>query len=97
MMVIRYEGEMKNDEKHGVATYRWPDSSMAVVKYAYGEPVGEGARWSADRRRTYRLEAGKKVERIPLEKAERIAARIAPVPRRDSTGPAACHAARIER
>lgn len=87
MMVIRYEGEMKNDEKHGVATYRWPDSSMAVVKYAYGEPVGEGARWSADRRRTYRLEAGKKVERIPLEKAERIAARLGlPAPPRTPRG-----------
>ena len=64
---------MKDDEKDGMATYRWAEGAVAVVQYRGGEPIGEGARWSADRRRAYRLEAGRKVERISLEKAAKIA------------------------
>ena len=64
---------MKDDEKHGNATYKWAEGAVAVVQYRAGEPIGEGARWSADRRRAYRLQAGRKVERISLEKAAKIA------------------------
>lgn len=42
-------------------------------RYFAGADVGEGARWSADRKRAYRLRGGKVEEEISLEEAARIA------------------------
>ena len=72
-----FEGMMLDDEKEGPAIYRWPDGgAIAAIRYVKGEPAGEGARISADRKRAYRLESGKKQERIPLEDAYEIATRL---------------------
>ena len=46
-----FDGVMRADEKHGIATYRWAgDGAVGVIQYRGGAPVGEGVRWSADRR-----------------------------------------------
>ena len=72
-----FDGFMKQDEKHGVASYRWAgDGALGIIRYVRGEPVGEGVRWSADRRRAYRLEAGKKVEKVSLDEAANIRDRL---------------------
>ena len=52
-------------------------------RFSAGADVGEGARWSADRRTAWRLREGEQVESIPLdlEEAARIAKEIGlPVP-----------------
>ena len=46
---------------------------MQAGRYFAGTDVGEGARWSADRKRAYRLRGGKVEEEITLEEAARIA------------------------
>ena len=69
-----YEGEYKAGKKEGRGTYTFANGEADTVRFAADAPVGEGARWSADRQSAWRLRDGKKVESISLEEAARIAA-----------------------
>jgi len=57
----------------GRGIYRLADGTAEAGRYFAGTDVGEGARWTADRKRAYRLRGGKVEEEITLEEAARIA------------------------
>mmetsp|Transcript_43479 Transcript_43479/g.87016 ORF Transcript_43479/g.87016 Transcript_43479/m.87016 type:complete len:101 (-) Transcript_43479:509-811(-) len=68
-----YEGEYKQGKMEGRGIYRLADGTAEAGRYFAGADVGEGARWSADRKRAYRLRGGRVEEEITLEEAARIA------------------------
>ena len=54
---------------------------MEVGQYNMGKDIGEGARWSSDRRTAWRLKDGNKGGKISLAEAVQIARRLGlPVP-----------------
>ena len=57
----------------GRGIYRLADGTAEAGRYFAGADVGEGARWSADRKTAYRLRGGRVEEEISLEEAARIA------------------------
>ena len=59
--------------KDGMATFRWADGDIDAARYTMNSRVGDGARWSADRKKAWRLVAGEPVEEISLERAAKIA------------------------
>mmetsp|Transcript_23067 Transcript_23067/g.47424 ORF Transcript_23067/g.47424 Transcript_23067/m.47424 type:complete len:320 (+) Transcript_23067:54-1013(+) len=68
-----YEGNWNNGFKDGAGTYRWRDGELDISRYSSDYRVGEGVRWSEDRRRAFRLIRGNVQEEISLREAERIA------------------------
>jgi len=60
----------------------FPDGRQQVLTYQGNDPIGEGARWSADGRKAWRLVNGKQGESITLSEAAQIAERVgAPMPK----------------
>ena len=54
---------------------------MKVGQYNMGKDIGEGARWSSDRRTAWRLKDGNPGDGISLAEAAQIAGRLGlPVP-----------------
>ena len=54
---------------------------MDAGQYNMGKRIGEGARWSSDRRTAWRLKDGIKGDEISLAEAAQIAGRLGlPVP-----------------
>ena len=68
-----YEGSWNNGFKDGPGTYRWRDGEMDVSRYSSDYRVGEGVRWSEDRKRAFRLVRGNVQDEIDLGEADRIA------------------------
>jgi len=84
-----YEGEYKGGVKEGLGTYHYvkEGGEAEVTRCRAGDPVGEGAWWSANRHRAWRLLDGELVEEISLARAAAIATRIGlPVPSHRSNG-----------
>lgn len=76
-----YEGGWSNGFKDGVGKYIWRDGEVDVSRYSSDYRVGEGARWSDDGQRAFRLIRGEVQEEISLREAERIADSLGlPVP-----------------
>jgi hypothetical protein len=71
-----YEGKWANGFKDGPGTYRWKDGEVDISMYSSDYRVGEGARWSEDRSRAYRLVRGNVQGEISLGEAERIAEKL---------------------
>ncbi|KAL3808289.1 hypothetical protein ACHAXA_009801 [Cyclostephanos tholiformis] len=71
-----YDGGWNNGFKDGPGTYRWRDGEVDVSRYSSDYRVGEGVRWSADRKRAFRLIRGNVQDEIDLDEADRIAANL---------------------
>ena len=68
-------------DAEGKGTFHFADGDVDVVCFKGGVPVGEVARWSADRTTAWRLCDGKRGESISLEEAKQIADQVGlPVP-----------------
>ena len=77
----RYEGQYVAGKKEGKGTYHFASGTVDVVCFKGDAPVGEAAKWSADRATAWRLQDGQVVEEVSLEEAARIAERVGlPVP-----------------
>ena len=77
-----YEGGWSNGFKDGVGKYIWRDGEIDVSRYSSDYRVGEGARWSDDGQRAFRLIRGEVQEEISLREAEHIAGSLGlPVPK----------------
>jgi len=68
-----YEGNWSNGFKDGVGKYIWRDGEIDLSRYSSDHRVGEGARWSEDGQRAFRLLRGEVQEEISLREAENIA------------------------
>jgi radial spoke head protein 1 len=62
----RYNGEWKEDKRHGAGVYHWKDGRADVCRFYEQEILGEGYRWSADRKFAWRLIDGEMAERDNL-------------------------------
>lgn len=71
-----YEGMWQSGFKDGPGTYRWKDGEVDISMYSSDYRVGEGVRWSKDRRRAFRLIRGNVQEEISLNEAGRIANKL---------------------
>ena len=61
-------------EKDDRGTLKWASGRADVSQYVFDVAVGQGARWSRDRRRAWRLDEGRRGNKeIPLGEAARIA------------------------
>jgi hypothetical protein len=69
-----YEGGWSNGFKDGPGMYRWRDGEVDVSRYSSDYRVGEGVRWSGDRKRAFRLVRGNVQDEIDLDESDRIAA-----------------------
>ena len=59
----------------------YADGEVEVGQYNMDKDIGEGARWSSDRRTAWRLKDGNKGDEISLAEAAQIAGRLGlPVP-----------------
>ena len=68
-----YEGAWDSGFKDGPGLYRWKDGEVDISRYSSDYRVGEGARWSADKSRAFRLVRGNVQGEIDLGEAARIA------------------------
>ena len=68
-----YDGEHSDSKKHGIGTYTYANGTVEVGRFEAGTTVGQGVRWSADRKEAAELQAGKAVRGIPLDEAAMIA------------------------
>ena len=71
-----YEGEWAEGNKHGKASCTYPDGAVGFARFEADDPVGQGVKWSADRKEAWELQDGKEVRGIPLDEAAQIAERI---------------------
>ena len=71
-----YDGEWSDGNKHGIGTYTYANGTVEVGRYEAGADVGQGVKWSADRKQAWELQAGKVGRGIPLDEAAKIAERI---------------------
>jgi hypothetical protein len=72
-----YEGSYKEDKKHGKGKETFPDGMVQVNCYDQNQKVGLGVFWSADGRKAWELQDGKRVRSIPtLNEATEIAERV---------------------
>ena len=70
-----------DNKRHGKGTYSWADGRVDVGQCNMDKDIGEGARWSSDRRTAWRLKDGKQGDKISLAEAAQIAGRLGlPVP-----------------
>mmetsp|Transcript_41429 Transcript_41429/g.83063 ORF Transcript_41429/g.83063 Transcript_41429/m.83063 type:complete len:180 (-) Transcript_41429:284-823(-) len=76
-----YTGQFLADMMDGIGTYRLADGEAMVGRSKADAPVGEGAMWSPDRQRAWKLQDGEPMGEITLEEAAAIAGRVGePVP-----------------
>jgi hypothetical protein len=54
----------------------WANGDVDALKFQDGSRTGEGARWSSDRSKAWRLEDGKKVREVSKKGASQIAKRL---------------------
>ncbi|KAL3823819.1 hypothetical protein ACHAXA_011606, partial [Cyclostephanos tholiformis] len=71
-----YDGQWKNGLKHGAGTYHWVDGEVDVSWYQEDKRVGEGVRWTTDRKKAFRLVRGTKKEELSLDEAYATAERL---------------------
>ncbi len=62
--------------KHGAGTYHWVDGEVDVSWYQEDKRVGEGVRWTTDRKKAFRLVRGTKKEELSLDEAYATAERL---------------------
>ena len=53
--------------------YQWRDGEVDISRYSSDYRVGEGVRWSEDRKHAFRLVRGNVQEEIDLGEADQIA------------------------
>ncbi|KAL3805911.1 hypothetical protein HJC23_007872 [Cyclotella cryptica] len=70
-----YDGTWKEDKRHGAGVYYWKDGRADVCRFYEEDIVGEGCRWSADRKIAWRLIDGEMAEKrnLTLEGGRMIA------------------------
>ena len=71
-----YDGEWSDGKRHGIGTYSFAKGTVKVGRYEADANVGQGVKWSADRKQAWELQAGKVGCGIPLDEAAKIAERI---------------------
>ncbi|KAL3780732.1 hypothetical protein HJC23_001014 [Cyclotella cryptica] len=73
-----FEGMFRNGMRNGRGKYQLTDGRVEIYRYVNDSRVGDGVRWSADRKKAWKMNDGK-AKRITMEEAIAIANRCGPV------------------
>ncbi|KAL7483305.1 hypothetical protein ACHAW6_008958 [Cyclotella cf. meneghiniana] len=73
-----FEGMFRNGMRNGRGKYQLTDGRVEIYRYVNDSRVGDGVRWSADRKKAWKMNDNK-AKRITLEEATAIANRCGPV------------------
>lgn len=68
----------RNGMRNGRGKYQLTDGRVEIYRYVNDSRVGDGVRWSADRKKAWKMNDSK-AKRITLEEATAIANRCGPV------------------
>mmetsp|Transcript_16930 Transcript_16930/g.33794 ORF Transcript_16930/g.33794 Transcript_16930/m.33794 type:complete len:175 (+) Transcript_16930:22-546(+) len=75
-----FEGNFRAGKREGRGKFQLLNGTVEIYRYVDDKRVGDGVRWSKDRKKTWRLDSkGRKKEKVALEEAMRIADRCGPV------------------
>lgn len=75
-----FEGNFRAGRREGRGKFQLLNGSVDIYRYVDDKRVGDGVRWSKDRKKAWRLDyKGKKRGKVTLEEAMRIADRCGPV------------------
>ena len=70
----------RNGMRNGRGKYQLTDGHVEIYRYYVNDSrVGDGARWSADRKKARKMNVGKVVKRISMDDATAISNRCGPV------------------
>jgi hypothetical protein len=75
-----YEGHFLNGRRHGKGKYQWTSGQIDIHRYENDQRVGQGVRWSANRKKAWSIREGKVQGRVSLDQAAEIARRCGEVP-----------------
>ena len=67
-----FEGTFNRGRKEGRGKYQWSDGTIDIIGYVNDVRAGEGVRYSADRKKAWKLEGSKVKGKISLERAQKI-------------------------
>ena len=68
-----YDGQWKDNVRNGRAIFRFKDGTVEYVVYEAGKPVGEGVKWTPDRKTAYKLQDGEEIMEMLPEEADEFA------------------------
>ena len=69
----------RNGKRNGRGKYQLTDGRIEIYRYFNDTRVGDGVRWSANRKKAWRMIDGKVGKAISMEEAVGIANRCGPV------------------
>lgn len=67
-----FEGFFKDGIRHGKGKYQLTDGRVDIYRYVNDVRVGEGVRWSANRKKAWRLADGKVKGKVSLQVATQL-------------------------
>ncbi|KAL9180044.1 hypothetical protein ACHAXT_008014 [Thalassiosira profunda] len=74
-----FEGMFRHGKRNGRGKYQLTDGRVEIYRYVNDARSGDGVRWSANRKKAWRMNDGKVVKRVSIEEAAAIANRCGPV------------------
>eukprot|EP00581_Thalassiosira_minuscula_P013119 CAMPEP_0183729268 /NCGR_PEP_ID=MMETSP0737-20130205/29989_1 /TAXON_ID=385413 /ORGANISM="Thalassiosira miniscula, Strain CCMP1093" /LENGTH=798 /DNA_ID=CAMNT_0025961415 /DNA_START=56 /DNA_END=2452 /DNA_ORIENTATION=+ len=74
-----FEGMFRNGKRNGRGKYQLTDGRVEIYRYVNDSRVGDGVRWSANRKKAWRMNDGKVTKRVSIEEAAAIAKRCGPL------------------
>mmetsp|Transcript_27843 Transcript_27843/g.42984 ORF Transcript_27843/g.42984 Transcript_27843/m.42984 type:complete len:698 (+) Transcript_27843:57-2150(+) len=73
-----FEGMFRNGKRNGRGKYQLTDGKVEIYRYVNDCRKGDGVRWSANRKKAWRMNGGKAIKRVSMEEAAQIANRCGP-------------------
>jgi len=70
-----FEGMFRNGKRNGRGKYQLTDGRVEIYRYVNDSRVGDGVRWSANRKKAWRMNNGKVTKKVSMEDATLIAKR----------------------
>mmetsp|Transcript_29922 Transcript_29922/g.67539 ORF Transcript_29922/g.67539 Transcript_29922/m.67539 type:complete len:593 (-) Transcript_29922:41-1819(-) len=74
-----FEGMFRDGKRNGRGKYQLTDGRVEVYRYFNDSRVGDGVRWSANRKKAWKMNDGKVTKRVSLDEAAAIAKRAGPL------------------
>ncbi|KAL7544092.1 hypothetical protein ACHAXR_013542 [Thalassiosira sp. AJA248-18] len=74
-----FEGMFRNGKRNGRGKYQLTDGRVEIYRYVNDARVGDGVRWSANRKKAWRMNDGKVTKRVSIDEAAAIAKRCGPL------------------
>ena len=74
-----FEGMFRNGKRNGRGKYQLTDGRVEIYRYVNDSRAGDGVRWSANRKKAWRMVDGKVKNKVSMEEATGIANKCGPV------------------